>query len=429
MTNQHLHREARHPLRIAIVHAADVGRGAEQCVMALHRGLRALGHASTLYVGSRQSDEPGVVEIPYRRGLPGSRRLARALERRLGWQDLYNPSFRHLIHLIPPETDVVHFHSLWGSGGYADLGALPAISARWPSLISLHETWLLAGHCACFHGCARWRHGCGACPDLTLAPAIPRDGTWFNWHRKRWLVARSRLHLVTVSDWLAGIAQSSPILAGKPVTRIYNGIDHATFTPVTTQRRTELRRALGIPEGAVTVLLAGQTVEGIREGIAAHRAIAALNRLAPGLLVPVIVGQSAMRVAEQLTAPAIVLPFQTTTAAMAGCYQAVDLCLVASEVETFGRIGAEAQACGTPVIAFAAGGIPEVVRDGVGGWIVPVGDVTGLVTALERLATDAAQRARLAQGGRAYVESHFDQTTVAAQHVALYREILARGRT
>jgi glycosyltransferase involved in cell wall biosynthesis len=179
----------------------------------------------------------------------------------------------------------------------------------------------------------------------------------------------------------------------------------------------------------VTVLLAGQTVEGIREGIAAHHAIAALNRLAPGLLVPVIVGQSATRVAEHLTAPAVVLPFQTTTAAMAGCYQAVDLCLVTSEVETFGRIGAEAQACGTPVIAFAAGGIPEVVRDGLGGWVVPIGDVAGLVTAMERLATDPGRRARLAQGGRAYVESHFDQMTVAAQHVALYREILARGRT
>ena len=396
--------------------------------MALHRGLRALGHASTLYVGSRQSNEPGVVEIPYRRGLPGSRRLARALERRLGWQDLYNPSFRNLIRLIPPETDLVHFNTLWGSGGYADLGALPAISARWPSLISLHETWLLSGHCACFHDCARWRQGCGACPDLTLTPAIPRDGTWFNWQRKRWLIARSRLHLVTVSDWLTGIAQASPILAGKPVTRIYNGIDLATFTPVTPPRRAELRRALGIPEGAVTVLLAGQTVEGIREGIAARHSISALNRLAPGLVVAVIVGPSARQVAEQLTAPAIVLPFQTTTAAMAGCYQAVDLCLVTSEVETFGRIGAEAQACGTPVIAFATGGIPEVVRDGVGGWVVPVGDVAGLVTALERLTTDAAQRARLAQGGRAYVASHFDQTTVAAQHVALYREILLRGR-
>ena len=80
------------------------------------------------------------------------------------------------------------------------------------------------------------------------------------------------------------------------------------------------------------------------------------------------------------------------------------------------------------MIAFATGGIPEVVRDGVGGWVVPVGDVAGLVTALERLTTDAAQRARLAQGGRAYVASHFDQTTVAAQHVALYREILLRGR-
>ena len=425
--NQNPPSGAEPPLRIAIVHAADRGGGAERSVVALHRGLQVLGHTSTLYVGSRQTEEPGVVEIPYRRGAPGLRRLARALEQRFGWQDIYNPSFRNLIHLIHPETQVVHFHSLWGSNGFADLGALPALTKRWPGLITLRENWLVTGHCACFHACTRWRHGCGNCPNLALAPAIPRDGTWFNWRRKRRLINRSRLDIVTISDWLKGVAEASPILAGKRITRLYNGIDLDTFAPVAAQRRSELRRALGIPEKAMAVLLAGQTVEGLREGIATHHAIAALNGLPTGLLLLVVVGHSAARVAAQLAAPAVVLPFQIDPTEMASCYQAVDLCLVTSEVEAFGRIGAEAQACGTPVVAFAAGGIPEVVRDGVGGYLVPVGDVPSLVSTLTRLASDPHQRTDLAQAGRRYVEAHFDQTAVAARHVALYRDILERA--
>ena len=60
-------------LRIALIHASDLGGGAERSVVSLHRGLRAAGHASTLFVGERRTDEPGVELIPYVRGAPGTR--------------------------------------------------------------------------------------------------------------------------------------------------------------------------------------------------------------------------------------------------------------------------------------------------------------------------------------------------------------------
>lgn len=416
------------PLRIALVHAADFGRGAEQCVLALHRSLRGLGHDSTLFVGTRLTDEPGVVEIPYRRGIPGSRTLARALEKNLGWQDIYNPSFRDLVNLIPPETDLVHFHSLWGSNGFADTGALPAITARWPGLITMHDNWLMTGHCAYYHSCNRWKEGCGSCPDLKIPPAIPNDGTRFNWNRKRRLISRSRLGIATVSEWLKDVAQESPILRDKPIVRIYNGIDLETFAPVEPHKRSKLRLKLGIPEGTVAVLLAGQTVEGIRTGIAARHAIAMLNSLPTGLVTPVILGHSAALVAAQLSRPAVTLPFQESSAEMARCYQAADMCLVTSEVETFGRIGAESQACGTPVVAFGAGGIPEVVLDGVGGRVVVPGDLAALAAAVTELAGDAALRATLGLGGRRHVVNNFDEKTIAHRHVAVYRDILMGSR-
>lgn len=414
-------------LRITLIHASDFGGGAERSVVTLHRGLQALGHESTLFVGSRQTGEPGVVEIPYRRGIPGMRRLARALEQGFGWLDIYNPSFRNLERLIPPNTDVVHFHSLWGSDGFADLGALPAITARWPGVITMRENWLVTGHCACFHDCGRWRTGCGRCPNLSLAPSIPRDGTAFNWWRKRRLIARSRLQVIAISDWLKDVAEASPILAGKAVTRIYNGIDLETFSPLEHRQRTELRQGLGIPAERVVVLLAGQTVEGIREGIATHHAISALNQLSRAAVLPLVVGRSADRVAGLLRTEALVLPFQHTPAEMARCYQAADLCLVTSEVEAFGRIGAESQACGTPVVAMGACAIPEVVRHGVGGLVVRVGDAAALAAAIDSLARDPDERVRLGAQGRRHVETHFDQRAIASRYVELYREVLATG--
>lgn len=416
------------PLRIALIHAADFGGGAERSVVSLHRGLRDAGHASTLFVGEQKTDESGVVEIPYVRGIPGSRRIARALERRFGWQDIYNPSFRRLAKLLEGRFDIVHFHSLWGSSGYADLSALPAITRRIPGVLTLRDYWMLTGHCAVYFDCMRWKTGCGQCPDLTIQPAIPVDGTHFNWRRKQRLIAASNLHVVGISDHVKQQVECSPIFAGKPSSRIYNGIDLAVFQPVDPEQRAIERAALGFAEGDVVVLLAGQTVEGIRQGIATHHAVAALNTLRdlPNLRA-LLLGHSAERVARDLHVPRTTLPFQTSPAEMARCYRIADICLVTSEVEAFGRIGAEAQACGTPVVAFDSGGIPEVVVHEVGGLVVPRGDTGALALALARMVADAGLRARLVAGGLAHVRAAFDQNDVTAHYLDLYRAVARRS--
>ena len=58
-------------LRIALIHVADKGGGAERSVLTLHRSLLAQGHDSRLFVGCKQLDEPGVIEIERRRSIPG----------------------------------------------------------------------------------------------------------------------------------------------------------------------------------------------------------------------------------------------------------------------------------------------------------------------------------------------------------------------
>lgn len=417
------------PLRIALVHASDFGGGAERSVVDLHRGLRALGHESTLFVGEQRTNEPGVQAIPYLRGLPGTRRAARWLERGFGWQDIYNPSFRGLRHLLRGRFDVVHFNSLWGSAGFADIGALPGITGELPGVITMRENWLITGHCACFHQCQRWRAGCGQCPDLTIAPALPRDGTRWNWQRKQSIMRRSRLHVVAISDWLKQQAEASPILATTQVSRIYNGIDFEVFKPAAPDERAAARAQLGIGQEEIVVLLAGQTVEGIRTGIATAHAIAALAAVDQELrLRPLVVGHSAARVAESLGARAIALPFQSDPTEMARCFQLTDLSLVTSEVEAFGRIAAESQACGTPVVAFGAGGIPEVVRNGAGGIVVPVGDVAGISDGLRHLGSDPELRATQARLGLEHVHASFGQARVARQYVELYRQLLGRNR-
>jgi len=414
-------------MRIALIHGSDVGGGAEQCVMSLHRTLLELGHDSTLFVGHRQSDAPQVVEIPYVRGMPGSRRLARLAEASLGLQDIYNPSFRALPELLRDRFDVINAHTLWGSGNYADIGALPELAQAAPTVVTLHDSWMLSGHCACFHDCDRWKIGCGECPDLRLMPPIPRDGTRLNWARKKRVLSAARPHVVAVSRWLGERAKESPALAQCSVSHIYNGIDLDVFTPASSTLRRATREAFGFAPADVVVLLAGQTVEGIREGIATKYAVAVLNRLqARGGVHALVIGRSAERVAGELKLPATVLPYQAVPQDLARCYQVADISLITSEVETFGRIGAESQACGTPVVAFDTGGIPEVVVNEVGGLVVPRRNTEALTQALARMLGDVALRRRLAAGGQAHVQANFDQLNVASSYLDLYRKVARR---
>jgi glycosyltransferase involved in cell wall biosynthesis len=88
----------------------------------------------------------------------------------------------------------------------------------------------------------------------------------------------------------------------------------------------------------------------------------------------------------------------------------------------------EAMAAGVPVIATRLSGIPELVRDGEGGLLVPERDPAALAAAMERVAADPALAARLADGGRRAVRERFDRSRNVARLAGLFEEALAPRR-
>ena len=108
-------------------------------------------------------------------------------------------------------------------------------------------------------------------------------------------------------------------------------------------------------------------------------------------------------------------------------YRGLDALVVPSRsqpnwVEQFGRVLIEAMACGVPVLGSTCGEIPQVV--GEAGLIFPEDDATALRERLVRLMRDADLWADLSRRGRERVLAHFTQAHVAAQTVAVYRELM-----
>lgn len=102
-----------------------------------------------------------------------------------------------------------------------------------------------------------------------------------------------------------------------------------------------------------------------------------------------------------------------------------DLFLLPSENESFGLSALEALACGVPVVASDAGGIPEVIREGVTGALRPVGDVEAMAAAAIGILADADGWGRMSVAAAADARQRFSEDRVIGQYEDIYEDALA----
>lgn len=101
----------------------------------------------------------------------------------------------------------------------------------------------------------------------------------------------------------------------------------------------------------------------------------------------------------------------------------LDVFLLPSEMESFGLAALEAMACGVPVVVSDVGGLPEVIKDGVEGFVLPMGDVEAMSAATLRLLRDEGLRRRMATAARRRAAGEFDVEVIVSRYEELYREL------
>jgi glycosyltransferase involved in cell wall biosynthesis len=101
-----------------------------------------------------------------------------------------------------------------------------------------------------------------------------------------------------------------------------------------------------------------------------------------------------------------------------------DLLLLPSETESFGLAALEAIASEVPVIATRVGGLPEVVKDGEHGFLVPVGDIEAIAERAIELLSDSNLRREMGKRGREWALEQYNTTRVIPQYVALYERVV-----
>jgi glycosyltransferase involved in cell wall biosynthesis len=110
-----------------------------------------------------------------------------------------------------------------------------------------------------------------------------------------------------------------------------------------------------------------------------------------------------------------------------GCMKGFDLFVMSSVTEGLGTSLLDAMACRRPIVATRAGGIPEIVGDGVTGLLVPPRDARALAEAIVRVLRDPALRQRLGEAGFNRVRDRFTVDRMVAQTAAVYERVAGRG--
>ena len=337
-----------------------------------------------------------------------------------GVEDFAFPATAALLDLPPRRPNVLHLHNLHGY--YFDLRELPVLSRQVPTVLTMHDAWLLTGHCAHPIDCPRWEDGCGMCPDLERYVPIRADASAENRRLKREILGRSRVALVSPSRWLLGMAEHSLPLGNELTARhIPNGVDTSVFRP---GDRVAARTALELaPDATVLLATAEMLADNPFKDFPTLRSALEMLGARDGSR-PTLVALGLDREIDPIPGVDVVaVPFTDGRESVVRHYQAADVYVHAARAENLPITILEAMACGLPVVASAVGGIPELVVEGETGLLVPRGDAGALADALAGLLGDAERRAALGRAGRARVLEHFTLSREADRYLELYAEL------
>jgi glycosyltransferase involved in cell wall biosynthesis len=231
------------------------------------------------------------------------------------------------------------------------------------------------------------------------------------------------MHMVTPSRWLGNCVADSKLMAGWPVTVIPNGLDVDKWKPVD---QSLARKLLHLPPD-VPLLLFGAMGGGTDPRKGYDLLLQALVKVLSTIpeLELIVFGQVAPEQPPDLGARVHYTGHLHDDVTLQLLYSAADAIVVPSRVEVFGQTASEAHSCGTPVIAFNIGGLPDIVDHKKTGYLARALDVEDLANGIHWALSDAERHRSLCVEARQKAVRSFDYAIVARQYRDIYEQTIA----
>ncbi|NDJ18738.1 glycosyltransferase [Myxacorys almedinensis A] len=404
-------------MRVLHINQSDHFGGAAIAGHNLHQGLLKRGVESHLLVGRAETPNERVAQIA--KASQNEKRLS-LLTQRLGFNHIHLLSTAQLkYHSFYRSADLLNFHNL--HTGYFNYLAIAELVQTKPAVVTMHDMWWLTGHCAFSYGCDRWKIGCGNCPDLSIFPPVRRDSTHWEWKLKDWVYDRAKLTFIAPSRWLVDLTNQR-FLNRFPVYYIPNGIDIETYQPI---EMAKCRDHLNIPQHKKVLLFVAHNLQERRKG--GDLVLAALQRLPASLkaeIVMLTLGEGDPTLAEKVGIQAMNLGYVRDDALKAIAYSASDLLVFPTRADNLPLVLQESLACGTPMVSCDVGGVSDLIRPGITGYLAKSEDIDDLSNGIKTLLDDEALRQKMRESCRAIALEEYSLHLQAQRYADLYHQIL-----
>ncbi|WP_139556963.1 glycosyltransferase [Methylotetracoccus oryzae] len=425
-------------MKIAVLNRQGTGSGgATRAARRLIDGLRARGHTVVMVSLAPGHDPAGIGVEALHPGDGADRRVVRANEHlHTGYIHPRRSSVSNTLFSsevagydlagtgLFDDVDVINIHWVPGFLVPHNLGEIIAMGK--PVVFTLHDMAAFTGGCHYSAGCGGYRETCAPCPQID--PDVLRIAAW-TLAEKRGVLRVPNVAAVSPSRWLAECAEASRVFSPGVVRVIPNGLETDLFRPTP---KAVAKRGLGIAPEVRTLLFGAENGQERRKGFDLLLDAVRRMRADPGIAALLQAGQLRILAFGQASAQLqeIGLPVQDLgmvrhDAHLALIYSAADLVALPSREDNLPNILLEAMACGTPAVAFAVGGIADVIENGRNGLSVPPLDTGGMASAIANLLEDSATAAALGEAARRSVTERYTLDAQAGQYEALFGCCLA----
>jgi glycosyltransferase involved in cell wall biosynthesis len=426
-------------MRVLHINATSHTGGAARAMQRLHTALLERGHQSQFLVGRTRCPEDPTVhliwdEVAGFRSFPDrlKSRVGNQLERYIGIHPWANRTNLHITDTdLYRWADVIDLRNLFGR--YFNLWCLPALSADKPVVWRMPDLWAVTGHCAYPYDCQRWKTGCYHCPLLTgtgrqkvePAPTV-WDGTRRVWKAKRDIYTRSRLHVIVTTRWMKEQVQDSILADALSISVISNGVNLETFKPV---EKSQARRLLDLPGEETLLLWAAGGKGNYRKGYhLAVQAMKALQMADPGAPALVTMGEDEGWNQPESLLKVHHLGYVRDSAIQALVYSAVDAFLCTTLADGQPQTALESLACGTPLIAFDLGPMPDLAIPGKTGYLARKPTAEELMQAINEFLDEPHPRERLRENCRREALDKYDLGKQTERYIELYQSLLEKTK-
>jgi glycosyltransferase involved in cell wall biosynthesis len=412
-------------MHIVMLSDLEILGGAAIAASRLADALCQAGHRVTRLVNAADGQEHAwdTLQLCSHNSLSLTSRVTRRLYRALGenWVGhiVQKELSRALSRLRPDVINVHNLHVATSAGWSAGLLRICADHA--PVVWTLHDMWSFTGRCAYNYDCRKFVTGCDKmCPTPTEYPVLAPQQIGRAWQQRYQLLeAFPHMVAVTPSRWLAREAQAG-LWRGHRVEVIPYSLPLDVYLPLD---RTLARKALGIDKPGPVLLISAQNLTERRKG--GGLLVEALRYVSRRPLTLVTLGSGRLRFeAEGVHIYPLGYVDHERTKVLA--YSAADVFVHPAPVDNLPNVVMEAIACGTPVVGFAIGGVPDMVHPGQTGWLCNEISSRALASVVDVALGDVQDGNDLRASCRSLAEAEYAPHRQAEYYIELFRSIASK---